>query len=283
MLLESAPITVLKDLSIPQAQRLLNYISSRLRSCAFCLDACREEIDRVDGLFDACWRQFKVDLNQALILYGSLSLRLPDDLIPPTFLLQCNRLLLEGRIDSIPDVALEASPQYPPPKDSPTPQIATWWIPGEGTIAPQNLSVSDLLDAWSHEDQELWAPWHFHKIAIHPWDDQRMLPFVESYKIMEERMLSAETEMRSAMEAMDVFKSSCDRLPEGLRRKLVRTPPQSPKSPWGPGTGWGSPLGPMTSSWDNSGSTFQAAPEDTVDRMDEEEVIEQLDRVELVD
>ncbi|EAU85046.1 hypothetical protein CC1G_14519 [Coprinopsis cinerea okayama7 len=241
MLLESAPITVLKDLSIPQAQRLLNYISSRLRSCAFCLDACREEIDRVDGLFEACWRQFKVDLRW------------------------------------------KASPQYPPPKDSPTPQIATWWIPGEGTIAPQNLSVSDLLDAWSHEDQELWAPWHFHKIAIHPWDDQRMLPFVESYKIMEERMLSAETEMRSAMEAMDVFKSSCDRLPEGLRRKLVRTPPQSPKSPWGPGTGWGSPLGPMTSSWDNSGSTFQAAPEDTVDRMDEEEVIEQLDRVELVD
>ncbi|KAG2017259.1 hypothetical protein CC2G_006784 [Coprinopsis cinerea AmutBmut pab1-1] len=251
MLLESAPITVLKDLSIPQAQRLLNYISSRLRSCAFCLDACREEIDRVDGLFEACWRQFKVDLNQALILYGSL----------------CSA----GGFSPVPT-----------PKDS---YSSNRYLvdPGEGTIAPQNLSVSDLLDAWSHEDQELWAPWHFHKIAIHPWDDQRMLPFVESYKIMEERMLSAETEMRSAMEAMDVFKSSCDRLPEGLRRKLVRTPPQSPKSPWGPGTGWGSPLGPMTSSWDNSGSTFQAAPEDTVDRMDEEEVIEQLDRVELVD
>ncbi|EAU80243.2 hypothetical protein CC1G_13326 [Coprinopsis cinerea okayama7 len=210
MLLTTNPL--LQGLTRLRAQKLVNYISARLRHCATHLTDRAEDIDRVPGLFAACWHQFKLDFNHGLLVYALVSLQYPETISAPAFLKSLHRLLVEGGIDSCDAVKREANRHDPPYDDFGVPTSTAWWVDITGNsppdTTPPNFPITHIIDAFNREPDDAWPPWHLPVIVPQGWDSTKARPLAQSFEDLEKRLLTAETELRSAMEAIDVFRDS---------------------------------------------------------------------------
>ncbi|KAG2019708.1 hypothetical protein CC2G_005121 [Coprinopsis cinerea AmutBmut pab1-1] len=215
MLLTTNPL--LQGLTRLRAQKLVNYISARLRHCATHLTDRAEDIDRVPGLFAACWHQFKLDFNHGLLVYALVSLQYPETISAPAFLKSLHRLLVEGGIDSCDAVKREANRHDPPYDDFGVPTSTAWWVDITGNsppdTTPPNFPITHIIDAFNREPDDAWPPWHLPVIVPQGWDSTKARPLAQSFEDLEKRLLTAETELRSAMEAIDVFRVDCRRFP----------------------------------------------------------------------
>ncbi|EAU93264.1 hypothetical protein CC1G_11998 [Coprinopsis cinerea okayama7 len=223
MLLNTSP--ALQGLTALESQTLLDYASSRLRHCAETLTGRSESIKKTPGLFESCWNQLKIDIrsaNTTLILQSIVNITHPDVITPPSFLVKITRLLVSGGIDSLQDVASAARDRQPPLRDHFRPTICLWWCNFKtlSPITPVSLSVRDVVDAFRGETPQAWLTYTYPMMLLKGCDVSSLAPLSETFSVVEERMTTAETELRSALEAIDFFRVKCSSLKPLLAVRL---------------------------------------------------------------